>query len=149
MVMLRFTLKSVQLNITMNLLQIQTPLQSKKFMMMKWTIYYNYSTNNMMMIFCMLNYRCFRLEQWSPLLQSFIQSLLCFFYIYVGDNVAVTNCMSQFYMFLPTKTTLKLANVKTGHAQGIGMILYHFIKCSIIYPVGPVYYCPGHPYNTI
>ena len=35
------------------------------------------------------------------------------------------------------------------HDQGIGIILCIFPKCSIIYPVGLVYYFPGHPYNTI
>ena len=66
-----------------------------------------------------------------------------------GANVAVKNCMSHFSMFVPIKATVKLANGNTGHAQGIGVILFHFPNCSIIYPVGPVYYCPGHPSNTI
>ena len=66
-----------------------------------------------------------------------------------GANVAVTNCMSHFSMFFPTKATAKLANGNTGHAQEIGIILCHFPNCSIIYPVGTVYYCPGHPSNTI
>ena len=39
--------------------------------------------------------------------------------------------------------------MNTGHAQGIGIILYHFPNCPIIYSVGPVYYCPGHPFKTI
>ena len=71
------------------------------------------------------------------------------FHKYGGANVAVTDCMSHFYMFVPTKVTVKLANGNTGHAQGIGIILCRFPNCSIIYPVGPVYYCPGHPSNTI
>ena len=57
--------------------------------------------------------------------------------------------MSHFSIFVPTKATLKLANGNTGHAQGIGIILCRFPKCSSIYPVGPVYYFPGHPLNTI
>ena len=52
-------------------------------------------------------------------------------------------------MFVPTKATVKLANGKTGHDQGIGIILCLFPNCSIIYPVVQVYYCPGHPSNTI
>ena len=52
-------------------------------------------------------------------------------------------------MFVPTKATVKLANGNTGHAQGIGIILCRFPNCSIIYQVGTVYYCPGHPSNTI
>ena len=52
-------------------------------------------------------------------------------------------------MVVPTKATVKLANVNTGHAQVIGIILCHFTNCYIIYPAGPVYYCPSHPSNTI
>ena len=52
-------------------------------------------------------------------------------------------------MFVPTKATVKLANGNTGHAQGIGIILYCFTNCLIIYPAGTVYYCTGHPSNTI
>ena len=66
-----------------------------------------------------------------------------------GANVAVTNCMSHFSMFVPTKATVKLANGNKGHAQGNGIILCRFSNCYIIYPVVPVYYCPSHPYNTI
>ena len=66
-----------------------------------------------------------------------------------GANVAVTNCMSLFSMFVSTKATVKLANGNTGHAQGIGIILCRFSNCSIIYSAGPVYYCPGHPSKTI
>ena len=66
----------------------------------------------------------------------------------VGANVAVTNWMSHFSMFVPPKATVKLANGNTGHAQGIGDILCRFPKCLIIYPVVPVYYCPVHPSNT-
>ena len=71
------------------------------------------------------------------------------FHKYGGANVAVTNFMSHSYMSVPTKATVKLANGNTGHAQGIGIILCCFPNCSIIYPVGTVYYCPGHPSNTI
>ena len=52
-------------------------------------------------------------------------------------------------MFLPNKDTMKLSNRNKGHSQGIGIILFCFTDCSIIYPVGPVYYFTGHPYNTI
>ena len=52
-------------------------------------------------------------------------------------------------MFVPTKATDKLANGNTGHAQEIGIILCHFPKCPIIYPVVQIYYFPGHPSNTI
>ena len=71
------------------------------------------------------------------------------FHKYGGANVAVTNCMSHFSMFVSTKATVKLANGNTGHAQGIGIILCRFPNFLIIYPVGLVYYFPGHPSNTI
>ena len=77
MVMLRFTLQSFQFNITINMLQIQTPLQSNQFMMIKCTIYWDYSNHNMMKIFWMLISRCFRRYWWSPLLQN-LNSLYCF-----------------------------------------------------------------------
>ena len=70
------------------------------------------------------------------------------FYKDIGTNVAVKNCISHFSMFVPTKSTLILANGNTGHAQGIGVILCHFPNCSNIYLVGPVYYCRGQPSNT-
>ena len=57
MVMLRFTLHIFQFNLTLNIFHIQTPLQSNQLMMMKWNISCNYSTENMMMIFWMLNSR--------------------------------------------------------------------------------------------
>ena len=66
-----------------------------------------------------------------------------------GANVVVTNCMSHLSMFVPTKDTLKLANGNIGHAQDIRIVLYCFPYCLILYLVGPVYYCPGHPSNTI
>ena len=71
------------------------------------------------------------------------------FHNYVGSNVGVTNCLSHFYMFVPTKGNIKLANENTAHAQVIGIILCHFTNFPIIYPVVSVYYCTGHPYNTI
>ena len=59
MMMLSFTLHSLPLNITLNLFQILTPLQPSQLMIMKWTISWNYSTKNTMMIFCMLTSKCF------------------------------------------------------------------------------------------
>ena len=57
--------------------------------------------------------------------------------------------MSHFSMFVPTKATMKMADENTGHAQAIGIILCRFPNCSIIYPAVTVYYCTGHPSNTI
>ena len=71
------------------------------------------------------------------------------FHKYARENVAVTNCMSHFSMFVPTKFDVKLANGNMGHSQVIGVILSHFTNCPIIYPVVPVYYCTGNPSNTI
>ena len=71
------------------------------------------------------------------------------FHEYGRAIIAVTNVMSRFSMFVPTKATLKLDNGNTGHAKGIGIILCSFTNCSIIYQVGPVYYFPVHPSNTI
>ena len=71
------------------------------------------------------------------------------FHKYEGDNAVVKNCMSHFSMFFPTKVTVKLANGNTGHTQGVGIILCRFPNCSIIYQERTVYYCPGHPSNTI
>ena len=35
------------------------------------------------------------------------------------------------------------------HAQGIGIILYQFPNCNIIYPMVLVYQCTYHPPKTI
>ena len=78
MVMLRFTFHSFQLDLTLNLFQIHTPPRLNKFMMMKWTITWNSSTQNMMKIFWMLTSICFRLDCWFPLLK-FLFSLYCVF----------------------------------------------------------------------
>ena len=65
------------------------------------------------------------------------------------ENVAFTNCISHFYIFVPTKATTKLANVNMVNDQEIEIILCCFTNCSIIYPLGPVYYFQGYPSNTI
>ena len=67
----------------------------------------------------------------------------------LGGNIAVKNCMSHFSIFFPTKATVKLANGNTLHDQVMGIILCRFSNRYIIYPVGPVYYFPGHTSNTI
>ena len=72
MVMLRFTLHSLKLNLTLNLFHLQTPLELIQLMMTEWNISWKYSTKNKMNIFWMLNYRCFMLDWWLPLLQNFI-----------------------------------------------------------------------------
>ena len=71
------------------------------------------------------------------------------FHKYRGEKVAVKDCMSHFSMFVSTKSTVKMANRNTGHTQGVGIILCRFPNFSLIYPVGPVHYFPGHPSNTI
>ena len=62
MVMLSFTLQSFHSNLTLNMFQIQTPLISNQLMMMKWTISWNYSTHNTMMVFWILTSRSFRID---------------------------------------------------------------------------------------
>ena len=71
------------------------------------------------------------------------------FHKYGGSNVAVTNFMSHFSMFVPTKATIKLADRNTEHSQGIGIILCYFTNSPNIYLVGPVYYFTCQPSNTI
>ena len=46
--------------------------------------------------------------------------------------------MSRFSMFVPTKSTVKLAIGNTGHAQVIRIIVCRFTNFHIIHPVGPV-----------
>ena len=50
-VMLRFTLQSFHLNLTLKLFQIKTPLQLNQLMMMKCNIYWNCLTQNTINIF--------------------------------------------------------------------------------------------------
>ena len=71
------------------------------------------------------------------------------FHKYGGENVAVKNWMSNFSMFVPTKTTVKLANGNTGHVQWVRIILCHISNVTIINTAEPVYYCTGNPSNTI
>ena len=84
----------------------------------------------------------------DPYLNNYTVSTVLF-HKYGGENVGVTNCMSHFSMFIPTKANVKLYNGNTLHAQVIGMISCNFPNCLIIYPVVTVYYLPGHPSNTI
>ena len=64
------------------------------------------------------------------------------FHKYGVVNAAVINCMSQFSISPPTMETRDIS-------QGIGIILCRFPNWSIIDRAGPVYYCIGHPFNTI
>ena len=71
------------------------------------------------------------------------------FHKYGGANVSFKHFMSQCSMFVPTKATVKLDNGNTVHNQRIGIFLCRFTNSYIIYPWEPVYYCPGHPPNSI
>ena len=75
-VMLRFTLHSFQLNLSLGLFHIHTTLWLNKLIMMKRTISRNSYTHNMIKIFWMLIFRCFRLDWWLLLLQI-LYSLYC------------------------------------------------------------------------
>ena len=52
-------------------------------------------------------------------------------------------------MFILPKVTEKLTDGNIGHAQAIYIILFRFPNFPIIYLLGPVYYCPVYPSNTI
>ena len=80
MVMLQFTIQGLQLNVNLHQFQIHTPLLSNQLMIMKWTISWNFSIHNMIMIFWMLTFRFFRIDWWSPLIKFYIKYLLlcCF-----------------------------------------------------------------------
>ena len=82
----------------------------------------------------------------SPSLKFYTVSTVLF-RKYLGENFAVTNFMSRFYMFDPTRATVELANVNTGHALGIGIISCFFPNLTMIYPAGTIFFS-GHPYNT-
>ena len=49
------------------------------------------------------------------------------------------------FLCLSQPRPLKMANGNTGNYQGIGLFLCRFSNCYILYPVGLVYYFPGHP----
>ena len=57
MVVLRFTLQSFQLNLTLYLFQIHTPLLLNRLMVIKCTISWNYPTQKMMNILWILTSR--------------------------------------------------------------------------------------------
>ena len=149
MVMLKFPIHSFQLILNLNQFQIQTPLRLNQLLIMRWIISWNSFIQNMMNIFWMLTSRCFKLDWWFPLLQNCIQYLLCFF-VNMEEKMLQSQiaCHTFLYLFQPRPLWNWLME-KTGHAQWIGIILCRFPNCSIIYPVGPIYYCPGHPFNTI
>ena len=48
------------------------------------------------------------------------------FHKYGGSNIGVTNCMPQFYMFVPINANAKMSNGNTGNAVVIGIILCYF-----------------------
>ena len=53
------------------------------------------------------------------------------------------------YMYVPTRSNVKLADTNMGHAQGIEIILYQFTICPNIHPLGQAYFCPVNLQNTI
>ena len=57
--------------------------------------------------------------------------------------------MLNFLMFVSTKSDVKFAIGNMGHAQVIGVVLFHFTNFPIIYPVVLFYYCPVQSSNTI
>ena len=105
MVMLRFTLQSFHLNLTLYMLHIQTPIRSNKLTMMKWNISWNSSTKKTMMIFWMLTSRWFRLYWCSNLLKKFIWYLLCCF-INMDDILQSQIVYHTFICLFQKKVTL-------------------------------------------
>ena len=102
-------------------------------MMTKWTISWNYDEYFLDVDIQMIQ----DLLVVSPLSKLYTVSTVLF-HKHGGRNVAVTNCMSHFSLFVPTKATVKLANDNPGHAKVIEVILCCFTRFYIIYPVGPV-----------
>ena len=91
--------------------------------MMKWAIFWNSSTHNMMNIFWVFTSRFFRLDLWLPLLKIYTISTVLF-HKDRRSNVSVTNSVSHFSMFVLAKATVTLANENAGHAQGTGVIFF-------------------------
>ena len=89
-VVLRFTLRSIHLNLPLNMFHIWTLLQSYQLMMMKWNNSCNSSIQIIVMIFCILTSICFSLYKWLLLIQNSIHSLMCCFI-----NIEEKNLMSQ------------------------------------------------------
>ena len=105
MFMLSFTHQIYQLNLTLNQFQIQTPLRLNQFMMMKWIISWNYYIQNMIKTLCMLTSRWSKIDWWSPLLQNFIQSLLCFF-INMEERMFQSRIACHNFLYLSQPRTL-------------------------------------------
>ena len=89
MLMLRFNLNNINLNLPMTLFYIWTPLQPKTFMMKIWFNSYSYSTQIMMVIYWMLTYIFFGFNYWLLRTKLFIQSTLCCF-INTEETMLVT-----------------------------------------------------------
>ena len=80
----------------------------------------------MIILFCMLISRCFRIYYWPPLIQNFIQYLLCCF-INMEDQILQSQIACHTFLCLYHDATVKLANGNTVHAQLIGIVLYFFV----------------------
>ena len=53
------------------------------------------------------------------------------FHKHIGVNVAVTNCMSYFYMFVPTKDTMKLAIETWETTKEFGLFYVAFLTVPL------------------
>ena len=69
------------------------------------------------MIFWMLTSIFYKLEKCSLLLKCIYTLSTVLFHKNVGANVGVTNLISYFSMFVPTKANVKLDNENIGHDQ--------------------------------
>ena len=149
MMMLKFILQIFQLNLSLNQFQIQTPLQLNQLMMMKWIIYCNSYIQNMMNVFCMLTSRCFNIDWWLPLLQNFIHSLLCCF-VKTEERMLQSQIACHTFLCLSqSRPPLNWIIEKCKYPSNWGYFMSLSSLFNYIYPVGIVYYHPGHPSNTI
>ena len=53
------------------------------------------------------------------------------FHKYGGANVAVTNCMSHFSVFVPTKATVKLAKETRDMSKELGLVYVAFLTLQL------------------
>ena len=140
MVRLRFNLQSIHLNIPLTLFHILRPLKPNYMMMMERTnslIFFHSEHDN-----DHLDVDLQILQDWLVIapFKIFYTVSTVLFHEYGRENADVTNWVSHFYMFVPTKANVKLDHSNTGHAQVIGNILCSFPNWFIIYPVVPVKY---------
>ena len=149
MVMFRFTLQSIHLNLPLNIFlnPDTTPIKSIDDYEMDQLLGLFHSENDDDLL--NVNLQMFQAWLVIPPSSKFYIVYNVLFHKDGGAKFAATNVMSCFYIFVPTKVTIKLDNRNTGRAQWIGIVLCCFTNCPIICPVVPVCYFSDSPSNTI